>query len=91
MRNESSRAIVLSIAALVSIVIFGFGLIGPLTPSEGVPPLSEILFFLGLPLLLSGGGLYISRRKSERFFLSAVIATIVIVAAKVLWLVFTTA
>jgi len=89
--NESVRAVALLSAAFASLVVFGFGLIAPLTPSEGVPSAWEILIFLGVPLLLSGGGLYFSRRKAEKLFMAVVLAFIVVVAAKVLWLVFTTA
>lgn len=89
--NESVRAVALFSAAFVSIVVFGFGLIAPLTPSKGVPSAWEILLFLGAPLLLSGGVLYFTRTKFERLFMTVVLSFIVVAAAKVLWLVFTSA
>jgi small basic protein len=62
-------------------MIFGFGLIAPLTPSEGKPSVIEVLIFLVAPLLLSGGGLYCTRKTSERIFVSVVFFVILVVAA----------
>lgn len=40
------------IGNILAIIIFGVGLLAPLTPSTGMPSIGSILIFVGLPLLL---------------------------------------
>jgi len=40
-------------------MIYGFGLIAPLTPSEGMPSIIEIVIFAIFPLFLSLAGTFL--------------------------------
>ncbi len=84
MKTESIRAIAFFLAAVIAILLFGVGLLSPLTPSEGTPSISHLLIFLGVPLLVSVGGLYLSRNMVERLLILAVLIIIVILALIVL-------
>ena len=60
--NRGSRRILRPVLmGLIAIMIYGTGLIAPLTPSEGGPSLSTILIFVGIPLILIVGGTLITR------------------------------
>ena len=48
------RSLLLVLANLGALLVYAVGLIAPLTPSEGVPSLPVILFFVGLPVVLLG-------------------------------------
>jgi hypothetical protein len=74
--NESIRAVGLFLAILLSLLLFGFGLLAPLTPSEGLPALWEVLTFVGVPLVLCATALYVAKGTSERVFLSVVLILI---------------
>lgn len=84
MKTESIRAISFLFAAVFAILLFVVGLLSPLTPSEGTPSISYLLIFLVVPLLVSGGGLYLSRKIVERLLMLAVLIIIVIVTFMVL-------
>jgi len=55
----------------VSAIIFGIGMIGPLTPSYGQPSLIAWLVFSILPLLLTFDGLIVTRRWPVKIVLSS--------------------
>jgi len=46
------RSAGLVLASFAAWLVFAVGLIAPLTPSEGMPHLTEILMFVGLPVSL---------------------------------------
>ena len=50
--RETKDAIALVVSTLASWGLFGFGLIAPLTPSEGLPTVSAVLLFFALPAAL---------------------------------------
>jgi hypothetical protein len=52
MNASSRRSIAASVVAFVAPIIFGIGLIEPLTPSDGHPSFIVWLVFLFLPLVL---------------------------------------
>ena len=54
-------------------LIWGFGLIGPLTPSEGVPSVSNILIFMIFPQLISAVGCYLARDSKKLWFAAQII------------------
>ena len=45
-------SLLLTLANLAALLVYAVGLIAPLTPSEGVPSLPVILFFIGIPVVL---------------------------------------
>ena len=55
----------------MSAIIFGIGMIGPLTPSYGQPSLIAWLVFSILPLLLTFDGLIVTRRWPVKIVLSS--------------------
>ena len=57
------RKVVSLILGFVAIIIYGFGLIAPLTPSESRPSLAIELIFVGLPLVLILGGALVTGSK----------------------------
>jgi hypothetical protein len=63
---------------LIAIIIYGTGLIAPLTPSEGGPSLSTILTFIGIPLILIVGGALTTRSLFLRVIL--IIEALLIIA-----------
>lgn len=46
------RAAALGIADLGALILFGIGLVSPLTPSQGLPSPGQLAVFFGLPVLL---------------------------------------
>ena len=55
----------------MSAIIFGIGMLGPLTPSYGQPSLIAWLVFSILPLLLAFDGLVVARPGPVKIALSA--------------------
>jgi hypothetical protein len=51
------------LVGFVGIVIYGIGLLSPLTPSEGVPSVTMILVWVGIPLGLVSAGALLARSK----------------------------
>jgi hypothetical protein len=90
MKTESIRAIAFFLAGVIAILLFVVGLLSPLTPSEGRPSTPHLLMFLGLPLLVSGGGLYLSRKMAERLLMVVVLMIVVIFSVMVLIPIFRT-
>ena len=48
------KEIFIFLASVLSWAIYGFGLIAPLTPSEGIPTLFDLTVFVGIPLAILG-------------------------------------
>ncbi|NOT11953.1 MAG: hypothetical protein HOP23_09000 [Methylococcaceae bacterium] len=46
------RSLLLAAANLMALLIYAFGLVAPLTPSEGSPSLVAILMFVGIPVAI---------------------------------------
>jgi hypothetical protein len=40
------------IGNLLALVLYGMGILAPLTPSEGMPSFWELLLFVGIPMVL---------------------------------------
>ena len=60
--NAAAKSSVIALSiGLVSAIIFGIGMIGPLTPSEGHPTLLAWLVFSIVPLLLTLVGTVVAR------------------------------
>jgi hypothetical protein len=62
-RERGRNNLLWLLMGFVAIVIYGIGLISPLTPSEGVPSLSMILVFVGIPLGLITAAALLSQSK----------------------------
>jgi hypothetical protein len=71
---------------LLAWVIFGFGLISPLTPSDGIPRRADLLIFVGGPVALLVGAIMMSRRWPARLLATAEIGAILVAASRLLWL-----
>ena len=48
------KQVLMFLASVLSWAIYGFGLIAPLTPSEGIPTLLDLMVFVGIPLAILG-------------------------------------
>jgi len=60
--NAAAKSVVVALSmGFVSAIIFGIGMIGPLTPSEGHPTLLVWLLFSVVPLLLTLVGTVVAR------------------------------
>ena len=46
------RSFLIFLGFILAWSVLGIGLISPLTPSEGMPSLANVLIFVGLPLLI---------------------------------------
>jgi hypothetical protein len=46
------KGLLIILGCVLSWVIYGFGLIAPLTPSEGIPNVFELMVFVGIPLAI---------------------------------------
>jgi hypothetical protein len=53
------RTIVASFVSFASLAIFAFGLIAPLTPSEGCPSVGEVVAFAAIPAALPSAALFL--------------------------------
>lgn len=59
------RASALALNAL-AVVLFGVGVVAPLTPSQGVPRAVDLLVFAGMPAALLLAGLVLERHRAMR-------------------------
>lgn len=59
------RASALALNALAA-VLFGVGLVAPLTPSHGMPRAVDLLVFAGVPAALLLAGLVLERHRAVR-------------------------
>ncbi len=50
--TDWTRTEVLGVANVLAPLLYGIGLISPLTPSEGRPGLGEVVVFVAIPLLV---------------------------------------
>jgi len=71
---------------LVGMLFYAFGLIGPLTPSDGMPSLIVVLVFAGFPVCFLGISLFMSRLLLARLITSVEIAGIAGFTGWLLWL-----
>ena len=74
--KNSGRKFVPMLMGFMALIIYGVGLISPLTPSEGGPSLAMLLIFVGIPLVLTVGGAMATRSK--------IIKGILIIAASII-------
>lgn len=51
---------------VVAVVLFGVGVVAPLTPSQGVPRAVDLLVFAGVPAALLLAGLVLERHRAVR-------------------------
>lgn len=71
MNAVAKRVVVALSLGFAAAVIFGFGMIGPLTPSEGHPTLVAWMVFSIVPLLLTLAGAVVARQWPVRIALLA--------------------
>jgi hypothetical protein len=76
--STATRSASLILAALAAWLIYGVGLIAPLTPSEGLPSPLEFVVFVGVPISLLVIVTRLARSKTIRVL--AVIQTGIILA-----------
>jgi hypothetical protein len=62
-RERGMKNLLWLLMGFVAIVIYGIGLLSPLTPSEGVPSVAMILVFVGIPLGLIAVGALLAQSK----------------------------
>ncbi len=48
------KELLIILGCVFSWAIYGFGLIAPLTPSEGIPGVTDLMVFVGIPLAILG-------------------------------------
>lgn len=63
------RTALVVVGSFLAICIYGVGLLAPLTPSEGVAALSDMLLFAGVPTGLLLGCGWLSGSKATRILL----------------------
>ncbi len=73
------------IANVVAILLFGIGLISPLTPSEGTPTFLEVAIFAGGPLFILGSLISKTENRITKLFFLAEIAAI---SSMLFWLLY---
>ena len=83
--NAKLRRAGLVFTAALAWFIFTFGLIGPLTPSEGPPPPRALAVFIGIPVLLFIVGGLVARTTLTRV---AFVLQAAAIAALTVWAVY---
>jgi hypothetical protein len=84
--TETMRTVVAISLNLVGVLLYAVGLIGPLTPSEGMPNLVDVIVFAVCPVGLLVISLFISRWLAARLIASLEIAGIAGFTGWLLWL-----
>ena len=80
--SESVRATLLFISCAFSVLLFGVGIVGPLTPSRGFPRAAEVAAFYVVPLLTCASMYFVATKRSETVFVTA---TFAVIAASGAW------
>jgi hypothetical protein len=62
-RERGMKNLLWLLMGFVAIMIYGIGLLSPLTPSEGVPSLAMISVFVGIPVGLIAVGVLLAQSK----------------------------
>jgi len=70
----------------LALVLYGLGIIGPLTPSSGVPSPSLVLIFAGGPSVMLLLCAYLYGRRATRVFALVQAAVVLGFAGWMLWL-----
>ena len=70
---------------ILAVLIFCFGLIGPLTPSEGMPSMFELSAFVGGPSLLLLYGFILADTKGVKAFVLFELILLLGSSAYLLW------
>lgn len=78
------RDLVFIAADLLVLLLFAVGLLSPLTPSVGRPTLSDILIFVGMPVLILTVRAVISRSRLAKVFFLGQLLFVVLIDAWVL-------
>jgi hypothetical protein len=80
------RALWATILNILALLVYGLGLISPLTPSEGMPNLGVILIFAILPIVLLGNSLALARSWLARMLVSIEVLAVIGFTSWLLWL-----
>jgi hypothetical protein len=78
-----SKRLLVILSCLSAWVIFGMGLMAPLTPSEGTPGPVDLTVFLGVPLVLFIWSWFVCSAARARVL---ILLQIIIFAASSVWL-----
>jgi len=79
------QRVVLDVAVnLAALLIYAVGLIAPLTPSEGLPSLMDIVVFVGIPVALLFWCIRASRSRLIALIVGLQIATVLFFSASLL-------
>ena len=74
--DSGTKAVATFLAMLFAIVIYGTGLIAPLTPSKGMPSAFSMFGFWILPMMMLGAVLVWNRSLASRAIVGLVLATV---------------
>jgi hypothetical protein len=80
------RALFPTILDILAVLVYGVGLISPLTPSEGVPSFGDVLIFVILPIVLLGSSLTLTRGWLARILVTIQMVAVIGFTSWLLWL-----
>jgi hypothetical protein len=80
------RALFPTILDILAVLVYGVGLISPLTPSEGVPSFGDVLIFVILPIVLLGSSLALTRGWLARILVTIQMVAVIGFTSWLLWL-----
>ena len=83
--NKSIRALAVIALLGLALLLFAFGLLAPLTPSEGVVSIGALVSFWLLPTLLVASIFWIDRSHTARILATIELLGIFLFGAWVLW------
>jgi hypothetical protein len=83
--NRSYQGVLLFFAGAAALILFGVGLIAPLTPSYGVPTVRDLMLFLFGPVLLLAASIYYAHSTPGKFVLVIELLLIIVIAFKLIY------
>ena len=82
----TTTSLVASFLNVAGVLLYGLGLVSPLTPSEGMPNVLELFVFMACPVAFLSVSLFLSRTRVARAITVVEITGIVGFTAWLLWL-----
>ncbi len=83
--NKSIRALAVLVLLGLAILLFAFGLLAPLTPSEGAASIGALISFWLVPILMVASIFWIDRSRTARVLATIELLGIFLFGAWVLW------
>jgi hypothetical protein len=83
--EQSHQGILIFVAGTAALMLFGVGLIAPLTPSYGVPAARDLMLFLLGPVLILAASIYYARSIPGKIVLGFVLLLILAAAINLIY------